>query len=46
MSITLLIINGLTWQSIPFEELMELFLFVTFFSLLIGQFYKDSRNVY
>lgn len=46
MSIALFIINGLTWYSIPVEELMELFLFVTFFSLLIGQFYKDSRNVY
>ena len=46
MSIALFIINGLSWRSIPVEELMELFLFVTFFSLLIGQFYKDSSNVY
>lgn len=46
MAIAILIINGSIWHSIPFEELMELFLFVTFFSLLIGQFYKDSRNVY
>ena len=46
MAIALLLIDNLSWHSIPFEELMALFIFVSFFSLLIGQFYKDTRNVY
>lgn len=46
LTIALLLIDNLSWHSIPFEELMVLILFVTFFSLLIGQFYKDTRNVY
>lgn len=46
MAIALLIINGSTWCSVPVDELMVLILFVSFFSLLIGQFYKDTRNVY
>lgn len=46
MSIALLIINGLTWDLVPVNELMVLFLFVTFFAIIIGQFYKDHRNIY
>lgn len=46
LTIALLLIDNLSWHSIPFEELMALFIFVSFFSLLIGQFYKDTRNVY
>lgn len=46
MSIALLIINGLTWYSVPVYELMVLFLLVVFFAILIGQFYKDTRNIY
>lgn len=46
MSIALLLIDNLSWHSIPFEELMALFLFVTFFAIIVGQFYKDHRNIY
>lgn len=46
MSIALLLIDNLSWHSIPFEELMTLFLLVTFFAIIIGQFYKDTRNIY
>lgn len=46
MAIALLLIDNLSWHSVPFEELMALFIFVVFFAILIGQFYKDARNIY
>lgn len=46
MAIALLLIDNLSWHSVPFEELMTLFIFVVFFAILIGQFYKDARNIY
>lgn len=46
LTIALLLTDGLIWYSVPVEELMALFLFVVFFAIIIGQFYKDHRNIY
>lgn len=46
IAIAILIINGLSWHSISVVDLIRLIWLVGFFTLLIGQYYKDHRNIY